>query len=161
MRAIRLMLGSILLMLPAPVFAQADFSGNWELISSAGADVLAPVLSPLRSGGRIIQNDKAITMEPSKPSNPGAPPYVYPFGVSLAATRPNDSPIWPWATEARWVTPATLLITAHVGWVTGRWWTRVMTLSLNEKGQLEIVVVEPLVWPENRATTLRLVYQKK
>ena len=155
-KAAGLVLSLALLGVPPAAVAQANFSGAWELVEGIPD-------TPLFREGRIEQSAERLIIAPSPPNRLFEEPRVLRLdGAESLYTHKNvrGDETWVLASRARWVDASLQIttVTTRSGALIGRW-ESLMTISVDDKGQLVIVRNEPTV--QGTTATLRSVYRRK
>jgi hypothetical protein len=138
--------------------SRPDFSGKWTLV--AGPDVI--VGGPLGREGVISQDATSVTFTQSLPvtHDPNRSlTYRVDGSESRNETRTLRGETWTHLSQARWMSEALLVTTITNAGITGRW-ESVLTCSLDGKGNLVIVSVDPNLWPPSTMSTRTLTYSK-
>ena len=153
---------TMLLALSAPMLAQANFSGQWELVESVGPSDAA-WSSPIGERGSITHTTETFTLAPDQPRSvsQGTPTYRLDGSESRFETLTAGGETWRHVAQARWVSAALVITTTTIQPGNSTGWEQMVTFSLNGDGGLELTMVGPNLWPAGTTTTRRLVYRRR
>jgi hypothetical protein len=147
---------AILSVLPRPLLAQVNFSGQWELIEEASPQI-ADYSSPIGKRGSIVQDAEILTLTSSRE---GARRFNLDGSDTQHVTMSPAGEPFTANSRVRWTSSALLITTAHTRPSLPNAWEDIITLSLNGQGQLVIIKVSPNLWPYGTTNTHRWVYRK-
>ncbi len=146
-------------LLSVPAFAQVSFSGDWIALDEA-ASIGASYRSPLGDKGSIVQSNDVITFRTVDGRTRGAVERTYRLdGSETRYDATTDGVTRSYSASSRWM-GAALVITTTTAAPNGGSLESMVTLSLNRRGQIEMLVLHH--FPESPSTpyTHRFVYRR-
>ena len=146
-------------LLPVPAFAQVSFSGDWIALDEAASNSVA-YRSPLGDKGSIVQSNDVITFRTVDGRTRGAVERTYRLdGSETRYDVTTDGVTRGYSARSRWM-GAALIITTITAAPNGGSLESMVTLSLNWRGQIEMLVLHH--FPESPSTpyTHRFVYRR-
>ena len=148
-----------LMLLSVPAFAQVSFSGDWIALDEAASNS-ASYRSPLGDKGSIVQSNDVITFRTVDGRTRGAVERAYRLdGSETRYDATTDGVTRSYSASSRWM-GAALVITTTTTAPNGGSLESMVTLSLNRRGQIEMLVLHH--FPESPSTpdTHRFVYRR-
>jgi hypothetical protein len=162
-----LLVVGVLVFCSSLAFAQADFSGDWELVEGSPVGALS---SPLSRAAHVDQAGATLTISPTPPRPLFETPRLFSLDGTETQYRHGNArgdETWLLESRASWKN-AELQITTRTTRLqnttnttlpgTGTWESQ-MTISIDDKGQMVLVSQEPTL--TGGISAERLVYRRK
>ena len=145
-------------LLSVPAFAQVSFSGDWIALDEAASNS-ASYLSPLGDKGSIVLSNDVITFRTVDGRTRGVERTYRLDGSETRYDVTTDGVTRSYSARSRWM-GAALVITTITAAPNGGSLESMVTLSLNWRGQIEMLVLHH--FPESPSTpyTHRFVYRR-
>ena len=146
-------------LLSVPAFAQVSFSGEWIALDEA-ASRSASYRSPIGDKGSIVQSNDAIIFRTVDTRTLGPVERTYRLdGAEARYDATTDGVPRSYSARSHWM-GAALIITTTMAAPNGGSLESMFTLSLNQSGRLEMLVLHHFPESPNTPDTQRFVYRR-